>query len=204
MSRFLVLLIIALFVIQTTSSAQIEKINLAGKHTIFVGGGFKTNSTTSVSISSPGIEVKAGFIGNINYGYWFNEEWSLIFSAGVFGGGTSVRFNGIETKSITPLLFGVRFYPEKFSLGSVGRIYAGIALGQYMGSGTRLKFFSTETFSESVFGGEVSAGVDLFVVSWFKFGPKLSYFFLNDFKEITGTVKNFSGVAVSFDFGFVL
>lgn len=35
MRRFLVLSIIALFAIQTTSSAQIEKINLAGRHTIF-------------------------------------------------------------------------------------------------------------------------------------------------------------------------
>lgn len=141
----------------------------------------------------------------MNYGYWFDEEWSLTFSAGVFGAGTSVRYNNVETKAVIPVLFGMRYYPAKFSLGSVGRVYAGLALGRYMGSGTRVRaLFTTETFTESVFGGESSLGVDLFVTSWFKLGPKLSYHFLGDFSEIVGTKKNLSGAAFSFDFGFVL
>ena len=204
MRRLLILSIVALFVIQTASLAQLEKINLAGKHTIFVGGGFRTNSNPSVTANLAGVEVKTGFIGSINYGYWFDEEWSLYFSAGVFGAGTSVKFNGIETKSFMHILFGAKFYPEKLSLGSVGRVYAGLALGQYTGSGTRIKtLFTTETFTESVFGGEGAIGVDLFVASWFKFGPKLSYYFLSNFKDLMGTEKNLSGAAFSLDFGFV-
>lgn len=205
MKNFLILSIITLLAIQMSLSAQIEKINLAGKHTIFVESGFKTNSSTSVTTNLSAVEVKTSFIGSINYGYWFDEEWSLTFSAGVFGAGTSAKYNGVETNAIMPLLFGARYYPEKLSLGSVGRIYAGLALGQYVGSGTRAKtLFATETFTESVFGGEASIGCDLFVVSWFKFGPKLSYFFLDDFKEVIGAEKNLSGAAFSFDFGFVL
>ena len=205
MKRNIFISIIILFVIHTFTNAQIEKINLAGRHSIFVESGFKANSNTSVTTNLSGVDVKTGFIGSINYGYWFDEEWSLTFSAGIFGAGTSVRYNNVEAKAIIPILFGARYYPEKLSLGSVGRVYAGLAVGQYMGSGTRVKtLLQTETFSESVFGGEGSIGVDLFVVSWFKFGPKLSYFFLSDFKEIIGTEKNLSGAAFSLDFGIVL
>lgn len=205
MRRSLTLLIITLFAVQTTSFSQIEKIKLAGRHTIFVESGFKTNSNTSVTTNLSGVEVKTGFIGSINYGYWFDEEWALSFSAGFFGAGTSAQFNGVETKAVMPILFGMRYYPAALAMGSVGRVYGGLALGQYMGSGTRVKTpFTTETFSESVFGGEVSAGVDLFVTSWFKFGPKLSYHFLGDFNELVGIKKNLSGAGFSVEFGFVL
>ncbi|MCX6169663.1 MAG: hypothetical protein NTX65_09990 [Ignavibacteriales bacterium] len=205
MRSFLVLSVIVLFALQTTSSAQIEKIKLAGRHTIFVESGFKTNSTTSASTNLSGVEVKTGFIGSINYGYWFDEEWALSFGAGVFGAGASTRFNGVDTKAVMPILFGMRYYPAALALGSVGRVYAGLALGQYVGSGTRVKtLFTTETFSESVFGGEASFGIDLFVTSWFKFGPKLSYHFLGDFNELVGIKKNLSGAGFSVELGFVL
>lgn len=201
----IILSIVTLFVIHTAANAQIEKIKLAGRHTIFVESGFKTNSNTSVTTNMSGVEVKTGFIGSINYGYWLDGEWSLTFSAGVFGAGTFVKYNNVETNAIIPVLFGMRYYPEKLSLGSVGRVYAGLALGQYMGSGTKTKTpLATETFTESVFGGQASIGCDLFVVSWFKFGPKLSYYFLSDFKEIIGAEKNLSGTGFSIDFGFVL
>ena len=205
MKNILTLAIIALLALQATSSAQVEKINLIGRHTLFIEGGLKANSNTSVTTNLSGVEVKTGFLGSMNYGYWFDNEWSLTLSAGIFASGTSARLNNVETDAIIPLLFGIRYYPEKFSLGSVGRVYAGLALGQYMGNGTRtITLLRTETITESVFGGEASIGCDLFFTSWFKFGPKLSYFFLGDFKEVIGDRKNLSGAAFSFDFGFVL
>jgi len=205
MKNILTLAIIALLALQATSSAQVEKINLIGRHTLFIEGGLKANSNTSVTTNLSGVEVKTGFLGSMNYGYWFDNEWSLTLSAGIFASGTSAKFNNVETNAIIPLLFGIRYYPEKISLGSVGRVYAGLALGQYMGNGTRTgTLLTTETITESVFGGEASIGCDLFFTSWFKFGPKLSYFFLGDFKEVIGDRKNLSGAAFSFDFGFVL
>lgn len=204
MRRFLVLSIIALLAIQATSSAQIEKMNLAGKHTIFLESGFKTNSKTTSTTANGTVEATTGFIGSLNYGYWFDEEWALTFSGGVFGAEANVKFNNVSANAIMPILFGVRYYPVNLALGSVGRFYAGTALGQYLGSAAKTSGFVTQTINESVFGGQASIGCDLFVASWFKFGPKLSYFFLSDFKEIIGTEKNLSGAGFSIDFGFVL
>lgn len=205
MKRSIILAVITLFAIQTASFGQIEKTNLAGRHTLFFESGVKTNSKTSVVTNPAGVETKAGVIGSLNYGYWFDEEWALNFSAGLFGAEASTSFNGVETNAIIPILFGVRYYPQNFSLGSVGRVYIGLAAGQYLGSAAKTKVFATiETINESVFGAQATVGVDLFVASWFKFGPKLSYHVLGDFSEIIGTKKNLSGGGFSVDIGFVL
>ena len=210
MKRCFYYAIISLLVIQSVSFAQDGPINLSGRHSIFIDGGFKTNSTTSVIISSGTVETNTGFVGSINYSYWFENEWAMTFSAGVFGASTSTKFNGVETSGIVPLLFGVRYYPEKLSLGSKGRFYAGLSLGQYIGFATQaIKTESifgaqAETISESVFGGTADLGIDVFVASWFKIGPKLSYHFLSDYNKIIGTRKNLSGTSFAIEFGFVL
>lgn len=203
MRRFFVLSIIALFAIHTTSSAQIENMNLAGRHTIFLESGFKTNSKTTSTTTGGTVEASTGFIGSLNYGYWFDEEWALTFSGGVFGAEANIKFNNVSANAIMPILFGARYYPVKLALGSVGRFYAGIALGQYIGSAAKTSGLVTQTINESVFGGQASIGCDFFVASWFKFGPKLSYYILSDFKEIIGTEKNLSGAGLSIDFGFI-
>ncbi len=205
MKRSLILLLGVLFIIQSASFAQSERINLAGRHSIFFDGGFKTNSTTSAVVSAGTVDTKTGFVGGLNYGYWFDNEWALTFGAGVFGAEASTKFNGVETSAIVPLLFGIRYYPERLALGNAGRFYASMSLGQYIGFATRVKtIYSTETISESVFGGEAAAGIDLFIASWFKIGPKFSYHFLSDYSEVIGMKKNLSGAAFSIEFGFVL
>lgn len=205
MKRNIILSVIILFVIHTSANAQIEKINLSGRHTIFFESGFKMNSKTAAVTNAASVEAKTGFVGSLSYGYWFDEEWALTFSGGVFGAEANVKYNNVESNAIMPILFGARYYPAKLALGSVGRFYTGLALGTYVGTATRTKTaFTTETISESVFGGQALIGIDLFVASWFKFGPKLSYYFLSDFKEIIGSEKNLSGAAFSIDFGFVL
>jgi len=204
MERWLFLIIVSLLVIQTNASAQNEKINLTGRHALFLDGGFKTNSTTSVVVTGGSVETKTGFIGNFNYGYWFDNEWSLTLSAGVFGAEASTNYNNVETNAIIPILFGIRYYPEKLSLGQVGRFYAGLSLGEYMGFATKTKTaFSTETVNEAVFGGQASIGIDLFAAPWFKVGPKFSYHFISDYSEVIGVKKNLSGAAFALEFGFV-
>jgi hypothetical protein len=205
MKRILLLSIVPLLLFQTALFAQNEKVSLAGRHSLFIDTGFKMNSTTSVVIASGSVGTKTGFVGGLNYGYWFNEEWALTLSVGMFGSATSIKFFNIETSAIIPVLFGIRFYPESLSLGSIGRAYAGLSLGQYFGSATKTKnLFVVESINESVFGGEASLGIDLFPTSWFKVGPKFSYYFLGEYNEIIGIEKNFSGAAFSIELGFVL
>ena len=80
-----------------------------------------------------------------------------------------------------------------------------MAVGDYVGFATKTSNFMNQTVvSESSLGGQVSVGVDLFVASWFKLGPKLSYHYLSNYSEIIGTTKNLSGAAFSLEVGFVL
>jgi len=211
MKIIVLLAVIAILALQATSTAQVEPIKLLGRHTITFEGGAKTNSSTSVVTNANGVEAKTGFVGFLNYGYWFDEEWAISLSTGVFGAGVSTKYNiigtnsNVETNSIILFLFGVKYYPEKLALGSVGRFYAGLAVGDYVGFATKTSNFMNQTVvSESSLGGQVSVGVDLFVASWFKLGPKLSYHYLSNYSEIIGTTKNLSGAAFSLEVGFVL
>jgi hypothetical protein len=205
MKKIILLGIFCVLIFQTAAIAQPEPVKLIGRHTITVEGGTKTNSNTSVITNAGGVDVKSGFIGSFNYGYWFDEEWAVTLSVGGFGMGAKTTYNNVETNSVMPILFGVKYYPKKLALGAVGRVYAGLAAGDYMGFATKTQnIFNNTVVSESVFGGQLSAGMDFFVASWFKFGPKLSYHFMGDFSEVIGTKKNLSGAAFSLELGFVL
>jgi hypothetical protein len=206
MKRILLLGMFCTLMLQTAAYAQqLEPVKLIGRHAITFEGGTKTNSNTSVNTSFSGVDVSSGFIGSLNYGYWFDEEWALSLSIGGFGMGAKTTYNNVETSTITPILFGVKFYPRPLALGAVGRIYFGLAAGDYMGFATKTQgILNTSVISESVMGGQISAGLDLFVASWFKLGPKLSYHLMGDFSEVIGSKKNLSGAAFSIEFGFVL
>ena len=204
MERIILLLGLSLFIINSSMFAQDEKISLAGHHTIFVDGGFKTNSNSTVAMETGLIEAKTGFMGGINYGYWFSEQWALTAGVRVFGSATTVKLFNIETSSVIPVLVGIRYYPEYLAIREVGRVYGGVSLGAYFGSATRTKnLFHVESIEESVFGGEATVGIDLFIASWCKVGPQLSYLFLDDYKQILGIKKNLSGVAFCIELGFI-
>jgi hypothetical protein len=205
MKKNTVIIFICILAFQATSTAQLEPIKLLGRHTITFEGGAKTNSNISVITNTSGVETKTGFVGSFNYGYWFDEEWAISLSAGVFGAGASTKYNIIGINSILPFLFGVKYYPAKLAMGSVGRFYAGLAVGDYVGVATKTSNLMNQTVvTESSFGGQVSVGVDLFIASWFKLGPKLSYHFLGNYSENIGATKNLSGAAFSLEAGFVL
>lgn len=204
MKRIMAFAILFFFISNSFLFAQTEKLDLAGKHTLFFESGFKTNSTTSAVTNPAAVETKTGFIGNFGYGYWFEDEWTLTITAGVFGAESTTKYNGVESNAIVPILFGVKYYPSKLAAGSAGRFYAGLALGTYMGFATKTEMWgSTSSVNESVIGAQASVGFDFFVASWFKIGPKLSYHLLSDFEEIMGAKKNLSGGSFSVDFGFV-
>lgn len=205
MKRIVFVVILCSLMLSTAAIAQPEPVKLLGRHTITIEGGTKTNSNTSVIVNGGDVDVKSGFIGSLNYGYWFDEEWAVTLSVGGFGMGAKTTFNNVETSSVMPILFGVKYYPQKLAMGAVGRVYAGLAAGSYMGFATKVQnFFSTKAISESVFGGQVSVGMDFFVASWFRLGPKLAYHLMGDFSEVIGTKKNLSGAAFSLEFGVVL
>jgi len=211
MKKITLIIFICILALQAASTAQVEPVKLSGRHALTLEGGAKAHSNTSVVTNTNGVEAKTGFVGTVNYGYWFNEEWALSLSAGMFGAGVNTKYSyfntnsSVETNAIMLFLVGVKYYPEKLALGSVGRVYAGLAFGDYVGFATKTSNFMGQTVvSESSFGGQISIGVDLFIASWFKVGPKLSYHYMGDYSEVIGTTKNLSGTAFSVEVGFVL
>ncbi len=192
------------FLLMLSSSITAQNNILKGKHSIYFESGFKTNSQTSVVTAFNSVETKTGFIGSLNYGYFWDEEWALNFSAGIFGAETNTKFNNTEVSGIASVLFGIRYYPANLSLGDIGRVYVGSSIGQFIGFATQTKgLYGSETLNESVLGAQIIVGLDWYIASWFKIGPSFSYYFMEDFKKVIGTEKNMSGGGFSFDFGFL-
>jgi hypothetical protein len=189
-------------------------IHLKGKHAISLSMGMKTNSGTYIFGSSYNgrdnadyyngniVDAKTGFIGSLSYMYWFDNQWAINFQIGVINAEASVNIGDVSTNSIAPILFGFKFYPEFLSLGSVGRVYAGLNMGAYIGASTRSSLWIFhQTSVETVFGFEPNIGVDLFVADWLRIGPSLSWDIHEDFHDVS--VRNDNSIGFTVNFGIV-
>jgi hypothetical protein len=188
-------------------SAQSSRDNndkLSSHHAISFNGGIKGNGTTEASVTT--VSSKAGFTGGIEYGFWFSDEWLIGLSAGMVEASFDINFKNVETHAVVPILFGVKFYPLGLKMGTVGRPFISLFAGPYIGVATQSAALkpSTSTIHETVAGGELGAGIDLFIVKWLKLGPEVNYYLMGDFKQIAGETKNFSGFGFVFNLGFVL
>lgn len=198
------LLLLPVYLIAQTTGANND--NLKGHSTIILNMGVKGNSSISTTNDISISEMKSGFTGGLEYGYWFQNDFQLGFKAGLVEASTNVNYIGVKSNAIISLLFGFKYYPESLKIGDMGRVYFGAYAGPFFGFATKEKGlpFVTENVNETIVGGEFLAGVDLFVARWFKFGPALNYNVMADFSNITGDKKNFSGFGFVFNFGFVL
>jgi hypothetical protein len=180
-----------------------SNLELKGCHTIFISTGFKSNSNTVIT-SITGVEIKTGFTGSIAYGYWFDNEWALNLLAGVFGVESNISVNNVSTKSIIPILLGIRYYPSFLSIGNVGRVYGGINAGVYMGTGTKItNLLLNESVVETVFGFQPVIGIDFFLTDWFEIGSGISYDVVSGFSETVSSKSNYSGPELTVNFGIV-
>lgn len=201
-TRFLAAVVLPLM-LWSTSPAQTQPVELKGYHTIGISGGAKTNSRNVVTTDLSGVSMETGFIGLLQYGYWFDQQWQLHLTLGIFGAKMDTDYLGTKVKMTAPLLFGVSYYPLPLAMGDVGRPFIGIAPGMYVQTGTKTSTvfpFSTETVSESVLGARLIVGADLFPAHWLRLTPSLSYHLVGDFKEPGGS---YSGAEFSFGFGVV-
>lgn len=190
--------------VPSAAQTDTEAFPLKGRHTITLGGGMKMNSQTIATVSPAGIDLQSGFNGFLSYGYWFDDEWQVHLTLGVFGMGTKVSYLGVSTDLITHGQIGMSYYPSKLALGSVCRPYIGIAAGAYTGSATQTGILGVGIIQETVPGGRVTLGADFFVTGWLKLGPALSYHVLGDFTKVVGDRRNFTGTEFSLNLGVVL
>ncbi len=190
------------------NSLNTTSINLKGKHSLFLQAGFKINSSSSVQTTITDVEAETNVMGCIGYQYWFDPEWSVNVSTGIFNAESNVNLTNISSIAIIPVLFGFSYYPEALSLGTVGRIYFGINTGIYTGSGTKtnLNFsdFGTSTVNETVLGIAPHAGIDFYISTWLRIGPVISYHLISEFQEVMGNRKNYSGPVFCFNVGILL
>jgi outer membrane protein W len=177
---------------------------LKGRHAISLTGGMKTNSKTVAVVDPMGIDLESGFVGSIGYGYWFDENWQVNFSIGVFGAKTQVDYNGVSTGTTIPVLIGFAYYPMQLAMGTVGRPYVGLAGGMYSGTATQTGLAGVGTVTEIVPGGKFTIGIDFRVGDWLKLGPSVSYHRLGAFSKIVGEEADFSGVELSVGMGVLL
>lgn len=183
--------------------------NLKGVNSIYLIGGFKMNSSSTVSARIPEVETETNFTGSLGYQYWFDNEWAVKTSIGVFQAESNVSILAKVTSiSIVPIVFGFSYYPEYLSLGSVGRVNVGINAGAYVGSGTKtgISFdnIGTTTITETVFGVEPNVGIDFFISKWFRIGPIISYHFIGDYNDLIISDEKHSGAVISFVIGLQL
>lgn len=180
--------------------------NLKNHHSININSGIKGNSKLSVSPAPVIVDMKTGFIGGLDYGYWFNDEWQIGLSFEIVEASLDINVVNVESNAVVSMLAGVKYYPENLKLGNIGRFYAGIFAGPVMGFAAIEKGAPvvSQNVTETVIGGQLIAGIDLFIARWLKIGPALNYYFMGDFSEITGDNKNFSGFGFVFNAGFVL
>jgi hypothetical protein len=178
-------------------------LQLKKRHSISITIGSK--SSTNASIGTSGVDVKSGFTGSINYGYWFEDEWMLNLKAGILGSGAVVTLNNISANVVTILQAGVSYYPSVLSAGSTGKSYVGFSIGKYNASISGItNFINIENESESVFGFQGLAGFDFFINDWLKIGPQISYHAVNNFETINSSMQNLSGFEYALIVGIVI
>lgn len=180
--------------------------NLKNRHSIAFYGGVKGNSGMEVASIPTKVNLKTGFTGGIDYGYWFSDEWLIGLNIGAVATNMNVNVANVESNAVVALQIGAKYYPHALKLGDVGRFYASLYAGPFIGVASKVSGFlgSTENLTETVVGGQLGVGVDLFILRWLKIGPAVNYSFMGDLEEISVEKKNFSGLGFVINFGIVL
>lgn len=199
-----VMMILARPATSQTAAPQ-ERPLLAGRHTIRLTIGMKTNTKIAATVTPGKVNLESGFVGSLGYGYWFEEEWQLGFSGGILAAQSNVEYGNVSSWSIVPVLFGINYYPTQVAMGKVGRPYIGASGGPYIGAASWVGGLSgTGSTVETVPGARFVLGVDLHVGPWFMLGPTVAYHLVGKFSEIAIEKTDFSGVEFSLTLGALL
>ncbi len=198
---------------ETESADRSVSNSLRGKHCIEVTAGLLSGITSTTEVSAGNVTTKSeanGFIGSIGYTYWVEDDWGITLSAGVSDVDATVSTSGsgtyVESATVVPVLFGVKYQPSGLIDSDVVRPYASVSAGPYLGSSSEVRtgpFTVVEARSETALGSRLAIGVDLSLFKWFKLGFAGGYHFVTDFETRIGSEKNYSTPEFSLSFGIV-
>lgn len=214
-----VLALIALMALPTTLTAQSESVSvdhpyaLKGKHGIELQAGLLGSTKSSTTISVDGVTTSStasGFLGALAYSYWVENTLAVTVSAGASDASaeTSTGAGGVtvETGTIVPLLFGVKYQPFRMTSDDALRPYGSVAIGPYLGYASNVyagTATTTEAVSEAALGSRLGVGLDLSLSRSLVLGVGVGYRFVADFKNRIGAEKNYSGPDFLLTFGVV-
>jgi len=185
-----------------------------GRHQIQLSIGLLSGYGVETGIGTGGLENSAGgrgLLGSMAYYYWFREDFAVGASIGIIGSEVSSSVNGsrifLETGSVVPMLFGIRYNPLKMAGNESVRFYVFAFAGPCAGSTTRS--FSdggpeVETYSETVPAARLGVGVDLVLGRIFMAGLSAGYYLAADFDRPIGAQKNHSSPEFALSIGILL
>jgi hypothetical protein len=195
------------------SAGRSSSNSLRGKHCVEVTAGLLSEISATHEVSAGGVTTKSeadGFIGSIGYTYWVENDWGITFSAGVSDVDATVSTSGsgtfVESATVGPVLFGVKYQPSGLIDSDVMRPYASVSAGPYLGFSSEVRTGVTtivEARSEAALGSRLAGGVDLSLTRWFRVGFAGGYHFVTDFENRIGSIRNCSGPEFSLSFGIV-
>jgi outer membrane protein W len=193
--------------------AQEARYALEGKHGLELNVGLLSSVKASTDVSAGGVTTTSGasgFVGSIGYSYWLENHLAVTASVGAsdVGAETSAGAAGVyvESATIVPLLFGVKYQPFNMTSGNELRPYVYASVGPYFGFASNVytgTSTTTEAFSEAVLGSRFGIGLDLSLSRSLFLGFGVAYRLVDDFKNRIGSETNYSGPDFSLTFGFV-
>lgn len=199
-------------VAQTTGQAASHA--LSGRHQIEVSVGLLSGlvSSTEVSVGDVTMTSEAnGIIGSIAYAFWLTDEWAINLSVGVASADASMSASGtgssLESATVIPLLFGVKYEPLELAIGDALRPYAYASAGPYFGFASNVRAGAstgTESYSETALGSRVGLGTDLALSRRFMLGLAVGYRLVSDFERRIGSEENHSSPEFSLSLGIAV
>jgi hypothetical protein len=186
---------------------------LRGKHAIELSIGllseFRSETFASAGNRTTTSEA-SGFIGSIAYTYWLEEYAGFHITSGSIDVDVTTSTDGsrtfTEAWTVVPVLFGIKYQPFQRPIGEAMRPYISASAGPYIGFSSNARSGpgnSQESYSESVLGSRLGAGIDLSISRLFTIGVGAGYHFVEDFDRPIGAEKNYSGPDFALSFGVV-
>ncbi len=207
----LLLLAIPISIVGQTLSNPEKK--LRGKHAVELTFGLLSEMSNTNELSSGDVTTKSsanGFIGSLDYSYWFENNLAFHLSVGVTDADAATSVNGantlVESAAVIPLLFGLKYQPFRMSASNAVRPYLSASVGPYFGFASNVRtgaITGTETISETALGSRLAVGFDVSLGKLFVIGLAAGYRLVTDFDNRIGAETNYSSPEFSLSFGIV-
>jgi outer membrane protein W len=209
LKRSAISVVLVLLLISLSYAQSLEK-----RHQIGLRLGMWSQVTSvRTEISTEGVSTSvggSGFLGELMYGNWLQEDLALDISIGSMATDVETQsgVSGVssETDVIGRIHLGLKYYPFRSTLNSSTRPFVGAGVGPVIGTQTKQevgRVVVTESRTEAAIGGQIGVGVDFVLGRHFMIGLAAYYNLMTDFKEPIGGSENYSGPEFCIGFGYL-